>query len=1342
MTGEEGRKRGEFEQLRCMAWNINGWRGEKGDRKINKITGEVRKYDVFVLTETHLEDEENEKKAFNKYFEEYHVYHAHRKEQASQRCGVAIGIRKTKVEEKDIEFEREAEGEGGRWVRATIRGVMEEELHIWGIYAPTVATDRKVWMRKVGERIKKKKGIRVVAGDFNFVMDTKLDKIGGNKKKGTEGRDEQRNWEVEMGVVDIWRKVNPGMVGTTWRSRGKKEEKRVRTRIDRTLVDKKIIERTTEVRINRTKTSDHDVITWTLETKVERSKRPFQRIPVEILDDEEYQTEVRKIFEEERGGGRENVDRFKQRCVDKAIEMWRRKKKKKKRNNNKLNKRIEQMRRIIEWTENARIDVAARRKIRRYRRGVEMLRKSNTMMWMGKKIGEIDRLEEVEEKAEMYLDKLIEEREEGDEKRRRVERNMEILREVEEDERSTRSFFGRLKKAHQKEEIFALVEATGSEAGEVERRGKKDIQRIATTYYKELWSKRRVSNRIKMEMINKIKRRVSEIEKEVLEREIQLDEVEETVKKMKKGKATGVDGVPAEFYQKFDFVVKWLHEVYREMMEKGEMTETMKTSVVKLLFKKNDRKKIENYRPISLLTVDYKILAKILTERMKKVLKKVIGNEQQGFIPDGDIAGNLLLVKEIIAYCEEEEVEGFMIMMDFEKAYDRVDRGVMLETLRSMNFGEKFIRMVELLYEGSVARVIVNGEMAIEMRESKEVEGIRMNKEDIIIQNADKIEERENRVEGGDNRAEDPAMKMMGELAARLRTLISRTAREAGNEIRSNSNNNIISINHNNNHSNIVRNPLVAALAAWAASSANGDNRGRRGGESTKAKQADRPTPIVSSHSQRQKQQDTDDDRISMYADDSSSLISRPEQVRKAREIVSRYERATGGKLHEGKTMVMPIGKTRLRQMTNKQLDVKYSMMGEEDREVYLGDLMGNGITEEERFGKILEAIEKTGQKWNKEDIGIYGQSLVANTLLLSKISHRASVNPLSPQIRKAITEKFKAFIWKGEAKRGKVRWEVLMRKEEEGGVGLRDPVCALDAAKINILVNLMTKDRQPWMRWIERKLVRVAERWRVAEAMAAKPNKQQVKELKQNCIVESTLKVWFEVGGTGGGPKEEVQMKRGEKKTVRLSGIGMETERGWIPIERLKGRQIYDRLVRTRLTLKNYKPSEAHKTVKTIQKMLTAKERDYWWRLTHRVTPIKKKESKWRRGEDGELVSATCPVCKEEEETWDHYDYECSGVRRMNEKVAAWIGRDPFSKEEWRLEKQKMERQEILIIAKARWIYHCERCKMDMGRRRKLNIEVLMNRLERRVRVVKGAAEEAAVKAVFEAARARQKKE
>ena len=62
----------------------------------------------------------------------------------------------------------------------------------------------------------------------------------------------------------------------------------------------------------------------------------------------------------------------------------------------------------------------------------------------------------------------------------------------------------------------------------------------------------------------------------------------------------------------------WLHELYGQMIERGEMTEAIMTSIVKSLVKKKDRKRIENYRPISLLTADYKILAKILTTRLKK----------------------------------------------------------------------------------------------------------------------------------------------------------------------------------------------------------------------------------------------------------------------------------------------------------------------------------------------------------------------------------------------------------------------------------------------------------------------------------------------------------------------------------------------------------------------------------------------------------------------------------------------------------------------------------------------------------------------------------------------------
>ena len=86
--------------------------------------------------------------------------------------------------------------------------------------------------------------------------------------------------------------------------------------------------------------------------------------------------------------------------------------------------------------------------------------------------------------------------------------------------------------------------------------------------------------------------------------------------------------------------------------------------------------------------------------------------------------------------------------------------------------------------------------------------------------------------------------------------------------------------------------------------------------------------------------------------------------------------------------------------MTNAQLGAEFRIMQEEERECFLGDVVGAEVTEEERYGEILMKIEKTGQQWNREGIGIYGQALVANTILLGKITHRASANTISTAMR------------------------------------------------------------------------------------------------------------------------------------------------------------------------------------------------------------------------------------------------------------------------------------------------------------------------------------------------------
>ena len=619
------------ETMSFMSWNINGWKGEgRGFKKIRRVESEVDNYDVFVLTETHLREDEEDVTRFEEEFQGYRLFHVHmdEKERRSKK-GVTVGIKRNRIEEKDISIERDkgTKEEKGRWIRLTIKGVLEEDLNIWGIYAPVVAVDRKRWMRELGKRMKKRKGITVIMGDFNFVMDTDLDKIRGNKRRGKEGHKEQEKWQNDLGVFDVWRARNPGIYATTWTERGGKKGKEVKTRIDRILIDERIDDRVTETRIDKTKVSDHDVVMWRLETQRVKEKR-VERLMARTIEDEEYQKEVKKIFDEEHNDGIEGWERFKKRVLEKGVEIQRKKKKKRRKDKNRLNKRIQTMRHVTEWIENARIQTDKGKLPKRWKRGNDLIRKSNTMEWMGKRIHEITDWEELENRSVEHLDKLLEEREVMDDRKRRVEASIERLRKIEEEDRHCKGFFAKLRPTYKKEEIFALVEEkedreTGEKV-ETEKRDLTDMKRIATGFYKDLWKKRRVSRRALKELVSKVTRRLDDDGKRTCDQEITREELGKVVGKMHKGKSPGVDGIPVEFYQRFDFVVDWFYDIIKDIMNRGEMTETMRQAMVKLLFKKKDRRRIENYRPISLLCTDYKTLAKIVTERTNKVLKMVI----------------------------------------------------------------------------------------------------------------------------------------------------------------------------------------------------------------------------------------------------------------------------------------------------------------------------------------------------------------------------------------------------------------------------------------------------------------------------------------------------------------------------------------------------------------------------------------------------------------------------------------------------------------------------------------------------------------------------------------------
>jgi guanylate kinase len=93
---------------------------------------------------------------------------------------------------------------------------------------------------------------------------------------------------------------------------------------------------------------------------------------------------------------------------------------------------------------------------------------------------------------------------------------------------------------------------------------------------------------------------------------------------------------------------------------------------ISLLHKKGATRDARNYRPITLLQVDYKIFAKMLVAKIKKVVHTFVSPQQLGFVPKRLIGEASHLLKVIQAYLDEADEEGIILALDWEKAFDRV----------------------------------------------------------------------------------------------------------------------------------------------------------------------------------------------------------------------------------------------------------------------------------------------------------------------------------------------------------------------------------------------------------------------------------------------------------------------------------------------------------------------------------------------------------------------------------------------------------------------------------------------------------------------------------------------
>ena len=185
-----------------------------------------------------------------------------------------------------------------------------------------------------------------------------------------------------------------------------------------------------------------------------------------------------------------------------------------------------------------------------------------------------------------------------------------------------------------------------------------------------------------------------------------LAECTDAVTNLKTNKSPGLDGLTNEFYQCFWNDIKELfYEALKMIFENGQMTFSQTTAVISLLHKKGDETSLKNYRPISLTNTDYKIIVFIFAKRLQRVVGNIINEHQSAYIKGRYIGENARIIVDILDHCEENNSDGILLFLDFEKAFDSIEWNFLFKTLEKYHFKQNFIKWMKILYKNPIFRL-------------------------------------------------------------------------------------------------------------------------------------------------------------------------------------------------------------------------------------------------------------------------------------------------------------------------------------------------------------------------------------------------------------------------------------------------------------------------------------------------------------------------------------------------------------------------------------------------------------------------------------------------------------
>ena len=640
--------------FKIASLNVRGFRDFQKRVKVN-ILFKAHNIDVLFIQESHCSNIKEAKHWENcfsgKGFWSFGQNHS---------CGVGI-ILNSNMTYKVLHFDFDYKG---RYVVLDLL-LNNIEFRLINVYMPNIHAERRSFISDLSVYLNTKKNI-VLGGDFNFVQNVCLDKEGGNVGMGDIGKVEMGVLQSDFHIVDIFRHLYTKEKQFTWE--GNVGAAKVRCRLDRFYISKGLISsalKVTHIPVINT-VSDHDMVVFDLQlSSASDCIGPgFWKCNVSILKNKDLGDDIFRLWERELKSldviSSETWDGFKLKCKQ-----------------------------IIQFHSRRLNDIKFQKYKTLHRKFLKLrqLNKNNPGV-----------CESELQCCELEINNFFKEYNDGCKIRAKIKK-------LDFDEKPSRFFLNRERKIADNKVIDILEVRNGLLVTKY-----KDIIHHVRAFYEQLFHKEEVDQSLVDYFLKDLPVLTQENLK-LCEGLLSREECFHALTHMKNYKSPGIDGLPKEFYEMFwsflgDSFVKMANYCFRE----GKLSKTQRVGVITLICKNKEKSHLLNFwRPISLLCVDYKIISKSITNRVKKVMGNLINIDQTAAVVGRSIQDNIHLLRNVINYSQQKGLKTIILSLDQAKAFDRVSHDFMFAALQKYGFGEDLINWVKLLYTDIYSMVLVNG---------------------------------------------------------------------------------------------------------------------------------------------------------------------------------------------------------------------------------------------------------------------------------------------------------------------------------------------------------------------------------------------------------------------------------------------------------------------------------------------------------------------------------------------------------------------------------------------------------------------------------------------------------